>query len=125
MRAVTSWRSANHAQPRTILAALNPATGAVAPDFAPRFVTTLPGVWALDATADRLYVGGHFTAAGPSPPRRFPYFAHVLLIRGGHRPSSIPVTSSRAGRCHQGRCVFSSAARSRCCTWVRTVLTDR
>lgn len=61
--------------PRTILAALDPVTGAVDPDFQPHFVTTWPGVWALDATSNRLYVGGHFTAAGPSPPKRFPYFA--------------------------------------------------
>ncbi|HEU5107831.1 MAG TPA: PQQ-binding-like beta-propeller repeat protein [Micromonosporaceae bacterium] len=61
--------------PRQIVAALNPATGAVDPDFAPRFVTSYPGVWALHGTADRLYVGGYFTGAGPSPPRRFPYFA--------------------------------------------------
>ena len=61
--------------PRTILAALNPATGAVDPGFAPRFVTTYPGVWALHGTATRLYVGGYFTGAGASPPKRFPYFA--------------------------------------------------
>jgi hypothetical protein len=60
--------------PRTILAALNPATGVVDPDFTPRFVTTWPGVWALHGTSEHLYVGGHFTGAGP-PPRRFPYFA--------------------------------------------------
>ena len=63
-------------QSRIILSALNPATGAVAdPGFAPRFVTTWPGVWALDATADRLYVGGYFTGAGTNQPREFPYFA--------------------------------------------------
>ncbi len=60
--------------PRQIVAALNPTTGAVDPSFAPRFVTSYPGVWALHGTAARLYVGGYFTAAGP-PPRRFPYFA--------------------------------------------------
>lgn len=62
------------AQSRTIVARLDPASGAVL-GFAPRFVTTYPGVWALDATSSRLYVGGHFTAAGPSPPKQFPYFA--------------------------------------------------
>jgi outer membrane protein assembly factor BamB len=61
--------------PRQIVAALNPATGAVDPAFVPRFVTSYPGVWALHGTADRLYVGGYFTGAGPTPPRRFPYFA--------------------------------------------------
>ncbi len=65
----------NPRQPRTILAALNPVTGAVDPDFQPRFVTTWPGIWAIDGTSARLSVGGHFTGAGPSPPRRYPYFA--------------------------------------------------
>ena len=62
-------------QPRRILAALNPASGAVAPGFTPQFVTTFPGVWALDGTADHLYVGGFFTGAGPSTPKQYPYFA--------------------------------------------------
>ncbi len=61
--------------PRQLVAALNPATGRVDPSFSPRFVTSYPGVWALHGTAGRLYVGGYFTAAGPTPPRRFPYFA--------------------------------------------------
>jgi hypothetical protein len=60
--------------PRKIMAALNPATGAVDPGFTARFVTSYPGIWALAATTSRLYVGGHFTAAGPRP-NRFPYFA--------------------------------------------------
>lgn len=62
-------------QSRSILAGLNPATGAVDPDFRPRFVDSWPGIWALAATADRLYVGGHFTSAGNYLPRRYPYFA--------------------------------------------------
>ena len=62
-------------QPRSILAALNAGTGALDPAFQPRFVTSWPGIWALEATSSRLYVGGHFTAAGPTPPRRYPYFA--------------------------------------------------
>lgn len=62
-------------QSRIILAALNPLTGAVDPDFQPRFVTTWPGIWALAATSTRLYVGGQFTGAGASPPRQYPYFA--------------------------------------------------
>ena len=61
-------------QPRTILAALNPTTGALDPDFRPRFVGTWPGIWALDSTSARLYVGGHFTSAG-SVAKRYPYFA--------------------------------------------------
>ena len=61
--------------PRTILAALDPATGAVDPAFTARFVTTWPGIWTLSASDSRLYAGGHFTAAGASPPKRFPYFA--------------------------------------------------
>ena len=61
--------------PRTILAALDPANrGAVITTFTPRFVTTYPGIWALASTSSRLYVGGHFTAAGPTP-NRYPYFA--------------------------------------------------
>jgi outer membrane protein assembly factor BamB len=60
-------------QARTILAALDPATGEPT-SFSARFVTTWPGVWALAGTDDRLYVGGHFTAAGPKP-NRYPYFA--------------------------------------------------
>lgn len=63
------------AEPRSILAALDPATGALDPDFLPRFVTTYPGIWALEATSPTLYVGGHFTGAGASPPLRFPYLA--------------------------------------------------
>lgn len=61
--------------PRSIMAALNPSNGAVDSAFTPRFVTSWPGIWALDAAATRLYVGGHFTAAGPTPPKRYPYFA--------------------------------------------------
>jgi outer membrane protein assembly factor BamB len=61
--------------PRFILAALNPNTGAVDPGFTPTFVTSWPGIWALTATATRLYAGGYFTAAGPTPPKRYPYFA--------------------------------------------------
>jgi hypothetical protein len=60
-------------QDRMLLAALNPATGAIT-DFSTRFVTSYPGIWALAGTSDRLYAGGYFTAAGPKP-NRFPYFA--------------------------------------------------
>ena len=60
-------------QDRVILAALNRTNGALT-DFSVRFLTTYPGVWALASTGDRLYVGGHFTAAGPKP-NRYPYFA--------------------------------------------------
>jgi hypothetical protein len=63
------------AQPRSILAAVNPLTGDVDPSFRPRFVTTFPGIWALAASSTRLYAGGYFTGAGASPPRRFPYLA--------------------------------------------------
>lgn len=62
-------------QPRSILAALNPATGALDSTFQPRFVTSYPGIWALEGTSTSLYVGGHFTAAGASPPKRYPYLA--------------------------------------------------
>jgi outer membrane protein assembly factor BamB len=62
-----------NALPRVTLAAFNPATGVLDPVSA-RFVTTYPGIWALGSSSNRLYVGGHFTAAGPKP-NRFPYFA--------------------------------------------------
>jgi hypothetical protein len=53
-------------QPRVIMAALNPANGALDPSFSgARFIGTFPGVWAVAATATRLEVGGHFSAAGP------------------------------------------------------------
>jgi hypothetical protein len=58
-----------------ILAELDPATGAVDPDFRPKFVTTFPGIWALDATAAELYVGGAFTGAGTTQAWRYPYLA--------------------------------------------------
>lgn len=61
--------------PGGILAKLSEATGAVDTTFRPKFVTTYPGIWALDATSSHLYVGGAFTAAGPTPPPRYPYFA--------------------------------------------------
>jgi outer membrane protein assembly factor BamB len=62
-------------QPRSILAALDPATGGLDPDFQPRFVGSYPGIWALSATSDRLYVGGYFSAAGTFSTKRYPYFA--------------------------------------------------
>jgi len=61
--------------PGGILAKLAEATGAVDQTFRPKFVTTFPGVWALDASATRLFVGGHFTGAGLTQPSRYPYFA--------------------------------------------------
>lgn len=66
--------------PRTILAALNPVTGAVNAEFTPKFVTTWPGIWALAATDVMLHVGGHFTAAGPTPPKKYPYFAMFAAV---------------------------------------------
>jgi outer membrane protein assembly factor BamB len=60
-------------QPRKILAAFDATTGAL-DAFSARFVTSYPGIWALAGTDSRLYVGGAFTAAGPTP-NRFPYFA--------------------------------------------------
>lgn len=63
------------AKPRKTLAALNPRTGKVNRAFRPNFVGTYPGIWALAANGSMLNVGGHFTAAGPTPPKRYPYFA--------------------------------------------------
>lgn len=60
-------------EPRTILAALDPLTGELQM-FSARFVTTWPGIWALGADSRQLYVGGHFTAAGPRP-NRYPHLA--------------------------------------------------
>lgn len=62
-----------YGQERIILAAFDPATGALDP-FSTRFVTTWPGIWALASQGSRLYVAGDFTAAGPKP-NRYPYFA--------------------------------------------------
>lgn len=66
-------------QSRTILAALDPADGSVE-SFSAKFVTTWPGIWALATTQTRLYVGGHFTAAGPTPPKKYPYFAVFAAV---------------------------------------------
>jgi outer membrane protein assembly factor BamB len=67
-------------QTHTILAALSERTGAVDASFNPRFVTAYPGIWALAASPTKLYAGGAFTAAGPTPPKRYPYFAMFSLI---------------------------------------------
>jgi hypothetical protein len=69
----------NPSQPRKIVAALNEATGKV-DAFNANFVTSYPGVWALAATPSTLYVGGHFTAAGPTPPKRYPYLAFFPTV---------------------------------------------
>jgi outer membrane protein assembly factor BamB len=45
--------------PRTQMANINAATGAVGP-FAPVMYNSYPGVWTVVATPDRLYVGGTF-----------------------------------------------------------------
>lgn len=49
-------------QDRRQLAAVDPLTGAVDPDFAPKMITSYPGVWALAATPAALWAGGHHTA---------------------------------------------------------------
>jgi PKD repeat protein len=74
-------------QPRTILAALNPATGAIDPDFQPRFVTTWPGIWGLAATGSRLYAAGEFTVAGTTP-GQYPYFAMFASTGGNTAPTA-------------------------------------
>jgi hypothetical protein len=45
------------------LAALDPATGAVDPQWTPK-PNSSKGVWALDVTADKIYAGGDFTLMG-------------------------------------------------------------
>jgi outer membrane protein assembly factor BamB len=62
-----------------LLAAVNPANGAVYSNFTVRFVGLYPGIWALDATASNLYAGGHFTAAGPRP-NKYPYLAFFPVV---------------------------------------------
>jgi hypothetical protein len=49
----------NQSYPRTQMANINAATGAVGP-FAPVMYNSYPGVWTVAATPDRLYVGGTF-----------------------------------------------------------------
>ena len=63
-------------QDRKILTDLNPNSGAVG-SFNARFIKTWPGIWALDSSGSRLYVAGHFTAAGPKVNglNAHPYFA--------------------------------------------------
>ena len=78
--------------PRTQLAALDPATGAIDPDFRPRFVDSYPGIWALAATSTRLFAGGYFSAAGASPPRQHPYFA----MFGGVAANAAPTAQATA-----------------------------
>lgn len=69
-------KSTTATQPRFILAAFDPANGALQP-FSARFASSYPGVWALATGASRLYVGGHFTAAGPkvNNVNKYPYLA--------------------------------------------------
>ena len=74
--------------PRTQLAALDPATGAIDPDFRPRFYDSYPGIWALAATSTRLYAGGYFGGAGASPPRQHPYLAMFAGVAGNSAPSA-------------------------------------
>ncbi|MFY9915809.1 MAG: PQQ-binding-like beta-propeller repeat protein [Nocardioidaceae bacterium] len=64
--------------PRTILAAINPANGAVDPNFHPRFYATYPGIWTLTSTPGRLYGGGDFKGVGIGPNEannKVPYLA--------------------------------------------------
>lgn len=63
------------ANERHQLAAVNPATGAVDPGFAPRMYESYPGVWALAATPSTLYAGGHFRGVGEANSNGEPYFA--------------------------------------------------
>ena len=74
--------------PRTQLAALDPATGAIDPVFRPRFVDSYPGIWALAATSTRLYAGGYFSAAGASPPKQHPYFAMFAATTANTAPTA-------------------------------------
>jgi hypothetical protein len=55
------------------LAAVHPTTGGVKP-FAPDLEPKFPGVWALSATATRLWVGGGFTSVGGTKDARLTAF---------------------------------------------------
>ncbi|MBA3232882.1 MAG: hypothetical protein H0T17_02890, partial [Propionibacteriales bacterium] len=61
----------------TLLAAVDAATGAVDPNFAPRLYTSYPaGVWALATSATMLYAGGDFTGVSSGGVNNHvPYFA--------------------------------------------------
>ena len=97
--------------PRTQLAALDPATGAIDPDFRPRFVDSYPGIWALASTSTRLYAGGYFASAGPRPPARYPYFAMFPAAGSGNTAPTARATAD-PGRVLIGQAVTFSAAGS-------------
>lgn len=66
----------NTNNPRTLLAAIDPGTGDVAPDFAPKLYTSWPGVWALSASPSTLYAGGDLTGVRSGGyNNHVPYFA--------------------------------------------------
>jgi PQQ-like domain len=53
--------SASSAVAATLVAAIDPATGLPDPNFTPKIYKTYPGVWTLNSTPNRLWVGGDFT----------------------------------------------------------------
>jgi hypothetical protein len=53
--------SSSSAVTATLVAAIDPATGLPDPNFTPKIYKTYPGVWTLNSTPNRLWVGGDFT----------------------------------------------------------------
>ena len=52
---------------RTVMAAINPKTGAVDPNFHPKFYDTWPGMWTIATTNGVLWGGGAFAGVGKGP----------------------------------------------------------
>jgi len=53
--------SSSSAVAATLVAAIDRATGLPDPNFTPKIYKTYPGVWTLNSTPNRLWVGGDFT----------------------------------------------------------------
>ncbi len=91
--------------PRSQLAAADAATGAVLPLRLTTAGSNLPGVWALDAQADALRVGGGIALQGV-PQRRYlvlpdssvvPPYTSVTLVLKGCAKCKVKVAQARAG----------------------------
>ena len=68
-------------------------------EFSTNFVTSWPGVWAMAATATRLFVGGDFTVAGTQT-KKYPYFAMFPSTSAPPADTTVPTltgTSPTAG----------------------------
>jgi hypothetical protein len=58
---IASTASSKSAVPATLLAAVDLSTGLPDTSFSPRIYKTFPGVWTLNSTTGKLWVGGDFT----------------------------------------------------------------